>query len=546
MPVKRLGVASPLANTATLLSIADVTGVASVIIANKGTVELSCTVYVEPYDQLGSPDARSYIVNNLVVNSGQSFETFRFAITTGDRVWVAASTANASFSGTVAYEQVGRTNVLYQSTQPGFPQVGDIWIDSDDDTVNVYTGSSFNTVSTVAPTGPAGPTGPTGAASTVTGPTGPEGSGVRILGSYATVELLESDTPVGNVGDGYLVGQNLYIWSELNEEWALSGPVVGPVGPTTSTGPIGPAGIGGNDGSTGPTGPTGPSGGPTGPQGLTGFTGPTGPDGATGPTGPTGSQGPRSSVLYRFSTTTTDSDPGTGLFRFNNADTSQVTFMYINELDFATNADQSGLIQFWDDSSNPSSRSVLNFFGTAGAFRGSVNVTGSVTSAAGYFKVPVTFVTGSLPVNNTSYLIEFYRTGDLGPQGVTGPTGPTGPSVTGPTGPTGAEGSWTTAQAINAQTDTYTLVLSDSGKLVKCTKVSAMNIVVPTNANEAFSIGQRVDLLQYGAGQVTVSGDTGVTIRSTPTSKLRTQYSSASLVKIGSDEWLLVGDLALT
>jgi hypothetical protein len=60
MPVKRLGVASPLANTATLLSIADVTGVASVIIANKGTVELSCTVYVEPYDQLGSPDARSY------------------------------------------------------------------------------------------------------------------------------------------------------------------------------------------------------------------------------------------------------------------------------------------------------------------------------------------------------------------------------------------------------------------------------------------------------------------------------------------------------
>jgi len=443
MPVKRLGVASPLANTATLLSIADVTGVASVIIANKGTVELSCTVYVEPYDQLGSPDARSYIVNNLVVNSGQSFETFRFAITTGDRVWVAASTANASFSGTVAYEQVGRTNVLYQSTQPGFPQVGDIWIDSDDDTVNVYTGSSFNTVSTIAPTGPAGPTGPTGAASTVTGPTGPEGSGVRILGSYATVELLESDTPVGNVGDGYLVGQNLYIWSELNEEWALSGPVVGPTGPTGSTGPIGPAGIGGNDGVTGPTGPTGPSGGPTGPQGLTGFTGPTGPDGATGPTGPTGSQGPRSSVLYRFSTTTTDSDPGTGFFRFNNADTSQVTFMYINELDFATNADQSGLIQFWDDSSNPSSRSVLNFFGTAGAFRGSVNVTGSVTSSAGYFKVPVTFVTGSLPVNNTSYLIEFYRTGDLGPQGVTGPTGPTGPSVTGPTGPTGAEGSWT-------------------------------------------------------------------------------------------------------
>jgi hypothetical protein len=546
MPVKRLGVSSPLANTATLLSISDVTGVASVIVANKGTVELAATVYVEPFDQLGSPDARSYIVNNLVVGSGQSFETFRFAVTTGDRLWVASSTANASFSATVAYEQAGRTNVLYQSAQPGFPQVGDIWIDSDNNSVNVYTGSAFNTVSTIAPTGPVGPTGPTGAASTVAGPTGPEGSGVRILGSYATIELLEADTPVGNVGDGYLVGSNLYIWSELNEEWTFSGPILGPTGATGSTGPIGPVGIGGNDGATGPTGPTGPSGGPTGPQGLIGLTGPTGDTGSTGPTGPTGSQGPRSSVSFRFSTTTTDSDPGTGFFRFNNSDPALVTYMYINELDFVANADQSGLIQFWDDSSNPSSKSILNFFNTNGAFRISLNVSGSVIVGAGYFKVPVTFVTGILPTNNTTQLIEFYRTGDLGPQGVTGPTGPTGPSVTGPTGATGPEGTWTTAQVINDQTDTYTLILSDSGKLVKCTKVSGMNIVVPTNTNAAFLIGQRVDILQYGAGQVTVQGDTGVTVRSTPTSKLRTQYSSASLLKIGTNEWLLVGDLALT
>lgn len=546
MPVKRLGVSSPLANTNTLLSISDVTGVASVIAANKGTVELAATIYVEPFDQLGSPDARSYIVNNLVVGFGQAFETFRFAVTTGDRVWVASSTANASFSGTVAYEQAGRTNVVYQSTQPGFPQVGDIWIDSDNDSVNVYTGSAFNTVSTIAPTGPAGPTGPTGAASQVTGPTGPEGSGVRILGSYATIELLEADTPIGLLGDGYLVGSNLYIWSELNEEWTLSGPVLGPTGPTGNTGPVGPVGIGGNDGSTGPVGPTGPSGGPTGPQGAIGFTGPTGDTGVTGPTGPTGSQGPRSSVLYRFSTSIEDSDPGTGFFRFNSSETAEATFMYINELDFATNADQSGLIQFWDDSSNPSSKSILNIFSTTGTFRISLNVGGSVVTAAGYFKVPITFVTGLVPVNNTSYLIEFYRTGDLGPQGVTGPTGATGPSVTGPTGVTGPEGTWTTAQDINNQIDTYTLILSDSGKLVKCTKVSAMNIVIPTNTNAAFLIGQRVDILQYGAGQVTVTGDTGVTVRSTPTSKLRTQYSSASLLKIDTNEWLLVGDLALT
>jgi hypothetical protein len=44
-----------------------------------------------------------YIVNSLVVGVGQSFETFRFAMTVGYKIWVAASTANASFSATAAY-----------------------------------------------------------------------------------------------------------------------------------------------------------------------------------------------------------------------------------------------------------------------------------------------------------------------------------------------------------------------------------------------------------------------------------------------------------
>ena len=73
-----------------------------------------------------------------------------------------------------------------------------------------------------------------------------------------------------------------------------------------------------------------------------------------------------------------------------------------------------------------------------------------------------------------------------------------------------------------------------------------MFIVIPTNATEAFSIGQRIDIMQYGAGQVTVNGDTGVTVRATPTSKLRATYSSASIIKIATDEWVLAGDLALT
>ena len=282
MPVKRLGVASPSAytNSFTELATADVACVASVIVANKGAVELNATVYIEPVDSPGNPSTYVYIVNSLVVAVGQSFETFRFALAVGDKIYVAASTANASFSATAAYESSGRSNIVYGATQPGFPQVGDIWVNSSTDDVSLYTGSGFNTVATVAPTGPTGPLGPTGPQGN-TGPTGPDGSGVSVLGSYATIELLEADNPTGAIGDAYIVSTDLYIWSDLNSEWVNSGPFVGPTGPTGSTGATGPA----VTGPTGDTGPTGPSGGPTGPTGPTGagVTGPQTPSSATGP-----------------------------------------------------------------------------------------------------------------------------------------------------------------------------------------------------------------------------------------------------------------------
>jgi hypothetical protein len=141
MPVKRLGVASPPAYTSffTELATADVACVASVIVANKGAVDLNATVYVEPVEAPGNPASYVYIVNSLVVGVGQSFETFRFAMAVGDKIYVAASTANAAFSATVAYESSGRSNIVYQSTQPGFPQVGDIWVNSSNDEVGVYT-----------------------------------------------------------------------------------------------------------------------------------------------------------------------------------------------------------------------------------------------------------------------------------------------------------------------------------------------------------------------------------------------------------------------
>lgn len=101
-------------------------------------------------------------------------------------------------------------------------------------------------------------------------------------------------------------------------------------------------------------------------------------------------------------------------------------------------------------------------------------------------------------------------------------------------------------QAIeSAQTASYTLVLSDAGKMVTMTNASANNLTVPPNSSVAFPVNTRIDIIQYGAGQTTLVAGSGVTIYSSGSKlKLTGQYSGASLWKKATDTWVLVGDLA--
>lgn len=98
----------------------------------------------------------------------------------------------------------------------------------------------------------------------------------------------------------------------------------------------------------------------------------------------------------------------------------------------------------------------------------------------------------------------------------------------------------------NAQTGTtYTLVLTDAGKMVTLTNASAITLTVPPNADVAFPVNTRIDLLQYGAGQVTVAAGSGVTIYSSGAKlKITGQYSGATLWKKATNTWVLVGDIA--
>jgi hypothetical protein len=98
---------------------------------------------------------------------------------------------------------------------------------------------------------------------------------------------------------------------------------------------------------------------------------------------------------------------------------------------------------------------------------------------------------------------------------------------------------------LNAQTGTtYTLVLTDNGRLVTLDNANAITVTVPLNSSVAFATGAIVNLQQIGAGQVTVAGASGVTVNATGT-KTRAQWSAASLVKTGTDTWTLIGDITV-
>ena len=99
---------------------------------------------------------------------------------------------------------------------------------------------------------------------------------------------------------------------------------------------------------------------------------------------------------------------------------------------------------------------------------------------------------------------------------------------------------------LNAQTGTsYTFVLADAQKLVTLSNAASITATVPPNASVAFTVGDQINLLQLDAGQVTVAAGAGVTVSSADALlALSAQYAVGTLVKTGTDAWVLVGNLA--
>jgi hypothetical protein len=98
--------------------------------------------------------------------------------------------------------------------------------------------------------------------------------------------------------------------------------------------------------------------------------------------------------------------------------------------------------------------------------------------------------------------------------------------------------------AISQKTDSYTLSnLNERDTIIEVSNGTAKTVTIPTNANVAYPVGTTIDIIQTGTGQITIAGQGGVTVNATPGLKLRTQWSSATLLKRGTDTWLVFGDL---
>ena len=91
----------------------------------------------------------------------------------------------------------------------------------------------------------------------------------------------------------------------------------------------------------------------------------------------------------------------------------------------------------------------------------------------------------------------------------------------------------------------YTTVLTDDGKLITADNAASIALTIPPNSSVAYGIGTQINVMQLGAGTVTITAGAGVTLRSDG-SKLKTnaQYAVATCCKIATDTWVVVGNLS--
>lgn len=197
---------------------------------------------------------------------------------------------------------------------------------------------------------------------------------------------------------------------------------------TYTAGRSGYSGFSGGAGANGTSGFSGYSG-STGTSGFSGYSGKSGFSGTNGSTGADGADGMfgGDSQPYQFNADTAATNPGVGMFKFNNVNPALANRIYIN----TTNEDAVDVtdwIDALDDVSTAAVRGRLRIVQRNDSSKFAVyNITAANGAGAGYIQINVAYVTGNGSFTPADPLmISFAFSGESGFSGSNGSTGTSG------------------------------------------------------------------------------------------------------------------------
>lgn len=97
---------------------------------------------------------------------------------------------------------------------------------------------------------------------------------------------------------------------------------------------------------------------------------------------------------------------------------------------------------------------------------------------------------------------------------------------------------------IVAVAESKTLALTDAATVQKVAGEAAVTLTIPLNASVAFPVGTEIVVLAYAETDAILAATEGVTLNSASgNKKINGQYATATLKKMGADEWVLYGSL---
>lgn len=95
---------------------------------------------------------------------------------------------------------------------------------------------------------------------------------------------------------------------------------------------------------------------------------------------------------------------------------------------------------------------------------------------------------------------------------------------------------------VSEQPGGYTLADGDAGAVIKCTSGTPQTVTVPAGV---FDVGDVIEVMQYGAGEIAVAAGSGMTLREGLKGlKVPQQYGSVSIVFLSATEAVVTGGAA--